>query len=79
MGVFSKNSQCVARDLVDCWHCDSCRLGVGKFYCVHTGGKNTDIESDSRSICFLYSRDADSCPAIHRLLRCAQPLTGDPD
>lgn len=38
-GSFSKNSQCVARDLVDCRHCDSCRLGARKFYCVHTGGK----------------------------------------
>ena len=73
----SKNSQCIARDIIDCRHCDSCRFGVGKFDCVYASGKNTDIESDSRSICFLYSLDADSCTVIHRLLRCAQPLTGD--
>ncbi len=28
---------------------------------------------------FVSFMDADSCPAIHRLLRCAQPLTGDPN
>ena len=54
-------------------------LVLGSFIAFIRVEKNTDIESNRRSICFLYSRDADSCPVIHRLLRCAQPLTGDPD
>ena len=54
-------------------------LVLGSFIAFIRVEKIPILNQTSRSICFLYSRDADSCPVIHRLLRCAQPLTGDPN
>ena len=66
-------------DVDDCGDRDAGGSGARKPYRIHAGGKNTDRQSAGRRLCFIHPRDTDSCPAVCRLLRCAESVAGDPD